>query len=440
MVFTASPPARQPTASEDAAFLEHHTLQSADQPDAYPTNSSQSDRSLEIACSFSSPSSSGDAVSLRGGVSESRSRGDSRYRPPSARDEEDESEGESEEGYIDYRYVKAVPEDDSLSTSSDWDNYGNLPMTMDEYNETVARLEGSEDWNAEQRKLHKLIYMRGLHPMMPSWWRLSFKMWGVTQQELDDVFTPKHSRKRVAIHAHGNELGATKALESLFYLSQTVADYEEIGYQHKIARTIGRGLRNYINWSLRDAGIYKAETQLNILVKEYPPDFTGYDDNESTGSTFTASLAGSDRDLDAEMTGTVDIITKTVAVLTEEEQQRRFTRAISRDLERRLRDLGGQWRELLRNESGRGYMAQPPTLYAFAIVQHIVMLASHDPSVPDNPVVVLEQVRMNDRGQWLWNALSLAIPVNMARDGLDRLWDTGLIAPLRERSDSDPDL
>lgn len=234
---------------------------------------------------------------------------------------------------------------------------------------------------------------------------------------------------------------ATKALESLFYLSQTVADYEEIGYQHKIARTIGKGLRNYINWSLRDAGIYKVKTQLNILVKEYAPDFSSYnDDGEGMESAFTASSVDNSQDLDEEMTGTVDIIAKTVAVLTEEEQQRRFTWAISRDLERRLRNLGQRWRELLRGESGRGYLAQPPTLYAFAIVQHIVMLASHDPSVPDNPVVVLEQVRLNDRGQWLWNALSLAIPVNMARDGLDRLWDTGLIVPLREHPDSDPDL
>lgn len=206
MVFTASPPARQPTVPEDAAIAGTHTLQSAGDPDAYYADDSQSDMSLEIACSFSSPSSNSDRVLLRGGVSKYRAR-DSRYRPPSARDEEDESEEESEEGYIDYRYVKAVPEDDTLSTSSDWDHYGNLPMTVDEYNRTVARLEGSEDWNAEQRKLHKLIYMRGLHPMMPSWWRLSFKMWGVTQRELDDVFTPKHSQKRVAIHAHGNELG-----------------------------------------------------------------------------------------------------------------------------------------------------------------------------------------------------------------------------------------
>ena len=112
--------------------------------------------------------------------------------------EEDESYGEDDD------------DDDGKSTSSDWDSYGDS-LTIDQYEAMAARLEGNEDWNADQRRLHKLIYMRGLHPMMPSWWRVSFKMWGVTQPTLDDVFTPKNSKKRVAIHAYGNEVAGKHA-------------------------------------------------------------------------------------------------------------------------------------------------------------------------------------------------------------------------------------
>jgi hypothetical protein len=61
--------------------------------------------------------------------------------------------------------------------------------------------------------------MRGLHPMMPSWWRVSFKMWGVTQPHLDDVFTPKHSKKRVVIHAYGNEVAGKRPSVSIRLLS-----------------------------------------------------------------------------------------------------------------------------------------------------------------------------------------------------------------------------
>ena len=125
----------------------------------------------------------------------------------------DEWNRDGNEIEIEYPHLPEVPEDpedDGNSTSSDWDSYGDLPRTMAQYEASVAQLEGSEDWNEDQRKLHKLIYMRGLHPMMPSWWRVSFKMWGVTQPHLDDVFTPKHSKKRVAIHAYGNEVAGKR--------------------------------------------------------------------------------------------------------------------------------------------------------------------------------------------------------------------------------------
>ncbi|KAK4237743.1 hypothetical protein C8A03DRAFT_15745 [Achaetomium macrosporum] len=347
---------------------------------------------------------------------------------------EEQRSDEEEDDEIDYEDLEEASSDDG-STSSDWDAYGSLPLIMNEYEEAAARLEGSYDWNEDQKKLHKLIYMRGLHPMLPSWWRLSFKMWGVTQPHLDDVFTPKHSKKRVAIHAYGNEVAATKALESLFYLSQTVTDFEEIGYESKISPTVVKGIRSYIRWALRDAGIDGSRTLPNMFVQAYPPDFD--DDYESVDSNFTpspASSKGSDDGSDAlgkeqdEGDDPADV-----------QRAQRFTRAVSRDLERRLLNMGQRWRDALRNRSGKGYIAQPPTLYAFAVIQHIVMLASHDSSESTNPVVVLEQVRLNDRGQWLWNALSIALPINMARDALNDMWDTGLIVGEHE-DPSDPDL
>ncbi|KAK3904037.1 hypothetical protein C8A05DRAFT_14060 [Staphylotrichum tortipilum] len=337
-------------------------------------------------------------------------------------------------------------DDDGYSASSDWDEYDGLSPALDEYDDIVTRLEGSEDWNAEQRKLHKLIYMRGLHPMMHSWWRVSFKMWGVTQPHLDDVFTPKNSQKRVAIHAYGNEVAAAKALESLFYLSQTVTDYEEIGYQSKIAMTVVKGIRGYIKWALRDAGIDQHRTQPCMLVQAYPPDFRGADDDDddSDGSDFApspVSAKSNEEDGAPKTTIAAAVDKKLDPEYLEAQRARRFTRAVSRDLERRLLDMGQRWRDLLRaGKKSKRFVAPPPTLYAFAVVQHIVMLASHDPGAATNPVVVLEQVRLNDRGQWLWNALSIALPVNMARDALNGMWETGVVVEERRDSESDPDL
>jgi hypothetical protein len=169
-----------------------------------------------------------------------------------------------------------------------------------------------------------------------------------------------------------------------------------------------------------------------MFVQAYAPDFD--DDYDSEDSNFTPSSVSSDDGSNASEKGEHGRDD-----LTELQRARRFTRAVSRDLERRLRNRGQRWRDALRNRSGKGYIAQPPTLYAFAVIQHIVMLASHDSTESTNPVVVLEQIRLNDRGQWLWNALSIALPINLARDALNGMWNTGLIVGEHEDL-SDPDL
>ncbi|KAK3318649.1 hypothetical protein B0H66DRAFT_246308 [Apodospora peruviana] len=304
---------------------------------------------------------------------------------------------------------------------SDWDEYGSVPEELLEYKKKVAALEGSSGWNADQRKLHKLIFMRGLHPMIPSWWRMSFRMWGITQEELDDVFTPPGSKKRVVIHAYSNEVAAAKALESLFYLSQTVTDYEQIGYEDKIAPMVIKEILKYYRWALRDVGLDKFKVKPTMLIREYRPELRWLKEERDEDD-----VDEDDIDEDA---------------LTDAERRARFTEAVSRDLERRLLSMALTWRDVLWDDKTGEYVMQPPTLYAFAVVQHMVMLVSHDSAEVDNPVVVLDQVRLNERGAWLWNALSIAIPINMIRDGINHNRHPRVIVPRAvDPSDEDPDL
>lgn len=95
----------------------------------------------------------------------------------------------------------------------DWDNYRNLKKFLPEYQQAVAGIDGYRNWNDDQKKVHKLGYMRGLHPMIPSWWRMNFRMWGITQEEFDHVFTSPRSHKRVAIHAYGSEVDGKSACQ-----------------------------------------------------------------------------------------------------------------------------------------------------------------------------------------------------------------------------------
>jgi hypothetical protein len=184
-----------------------------------------------------------------------------------------------------------------------------------------------------------------------------------------------------------------------------------------------------------------------MLVQGYPPDFRIEHADESEESDFAPSPVTSNGEQHLpDPTDHLHHHPQSAADDLEEAQRaRRFTRAVSRDLEERLVTMGQRWRERLLRDKQRGaragYVARPPTLYAFAVIQHIVMLASHDAGSASNPVVVLDQVRLNERGQWLWNALSLALPVNMARDTLVELEGTGVVVGLRgEDYRMDPDL
>ncbi|KAK4204903.1 hypothetical protein QBC40DRAFT_74624 [Triangularia verruculosa] len=318
---------------------------------------------------------------------------------------------------------------EAYDTSSDWDDYGTVPQVIDDYEEGVARLEGSEDWNADQRKVHKLIFLRGLHPMIPSNWRICFKMWGINQPHLDDVFTPTDSEKRVVIHAYKGIHAAGKALENLFYLSQYVTDYEELGLQRKASSLIVKAIRNYIKWSMMDASITPRKDLSVVLVHDYTAQIHNLPPSSSRGNSMEADPESSVDDSDEEQEREDGYDDHTAKIEIEY--------LMSRSIKKRLRALGKRWREVLMKN--KTFVAEPPTLYQFSIIQHMVVLSSYDPSSPKNPIIILDQFPMNDRGQWLWNALSIAIPVHLARDAMIELLDVEGVTAEEGESD-DPDV
>ncbi|KAK3323632.1 hypothetical protein B0T19DRAFT_210625 [Cercophora scortea] len=301
-------------------------------------------------------------------------------------------------------------------SDSDWDGYGQTPDLLEEYERALDKIPGSKQWNEIQKKLHKLIWLRGNHPVLPSWWRISLKMWGVTQGHLDHVFAPPGSKKRVAIHAYGNHVAASKALESLFNLTQTVKDYEELGFTERIGPTVVKGIMNYYKWAMRDAKLTKVGIFPTLVVKNYPPSFRRFDLPSGTGPVDEGSLTAAER-------------------------QQLFTEAVVADIQERLIAMGDAWRDILRDHRTNSWLMAPPTLFAIAVVQHLALVVTLDPrDEPKRPVVVIEQIRFNDRGLWLWNALSVAVAINILRDEVYKLENLKLIADELYESSSDPDL
>jgi len=173
---------------------------------------------------------------------------------------------------------------------------------------------------------------------------------------------------------------------------------------------IVKTIKQYYRWALRDIGLLENyKVKQTMIVKCYYPGFhekqKQFDDD----------------------------------IIDGEERQQEFTEAVTTDLERRLKTLGESWRKLLWNQRTKDYTIRPPTLYAFAVIQHIVMLVSLDSADENKPFVILDQIALNDRGAWLWNALSIAIPINLVRDTIHHTRHPKVVV-LRENAGYDPDV
>lgn len=222
----------------------------------------------------------------------------------------------------------------------------------------------------------------------------------------------------------------------MFYLSQIATTYQEVRLHDKISAFVVKTVRKYVDWSLQDADIAPAKALPNVLVQDFSLEFRGDGYYDSTESDLS-SVPGDEGAVTAAAVRTNNTNGRDA---DDEEAMRRFMRAVTKVLEQKLRDVGRRWRALLWDDKKRRYIAEPPTLYAFAVVQHIVMIVSHDPSTSTNQIVVIDHIKLNDRGLWLWNALTIGLTINLARDALVALRDKGVKMPAPVKSGPDPDL
>jgi len=104
--------------------------------------------------------------------------------------EEDEEEEDEDNGEI-------IPESDE-EEESEWEVD---PEILASYEEARSQIKGHEQWTRDQRRLHKLLAMRGLHPLMPSSWSRDFL--GVPVHRA--LFAPLGSNRPVVICQRGSQ-------------------------------------------------------------------------------------------------------------------------------------------------------------------------------------------------------------------------------------------
>lgn len=157
-------------------------------------------------------------------------------------------------------------------------------------------------------------------------------------------------------------------------------------------------INRYWKWALKDAGLDKYEFPPLLLVLEY-----------------------------------------------EYHARKDFAHEVSANVKKKVEAVAQRWCEVLMDEDTGDYVAEPPTIFVFTVVQHTLVLSTYDAAWPEQGVVQIEHVNFNARGLWLWNSLTVAIAVHMARDTLVRARKYGFIRESRRRrgkkgNKSDPDI
>ncbi|CAK7266486.1 hypothetical protein SEPCBS119000_002048 [Sporothrix epigloea] len=294
------------------------------------------------------------------------------------------------------------------------------------YEEGITAIKDYWSWTADEKRLHRLLSLRGFHPLLPATWTRDFlgvPMYPSLFSPIDDDGSGRH----ITIANHGSQFHATRALRALFDLQSRVSGLRQTGHNTvRIGAIIERELQRYIAWAATDAGLDRyapLAAMPNIAAKQF---FVVPNEKQNNGK------------MDKKSRGA------------------RNGKSKKRSLARQVQDFFGDWVAQYRayyaglpefavegSESGKKRKLRPPRLlYGFVVVQHAVMLlvvdaASNRSSQHLRPRCLADfNLSLGDR--WLDASLSVAIPVHVARDALLRC-SQGMVLPTTSLDNADDD-
>ncbi|KAI8633437.1 hypothetical protein F5Y19DRAFT_301074 [Xylariaceae sp. FL1651] len=283
----------------------------------------------------------------------------------------------------------------------------------DDSMEVDANSETDSDtaWRPEQLYLNTILNARNQFTLMPSTWRMHFR--GIPLPDSLFYFKTKSKSVRPRIYARTDkyEYRGAVALRKLIDVHARIQDLraeqttirqnheEDPSKQKSLVRAIAfdivkqlrRALEHALNWAQTDGDITKFGDKL-------PPN-----------------------------TKIIEIKDKEMADAPDSEAK----------IQTEMCDLATKWRDyaVMANES-----KQPPVIFGFVILRHIVFIVTIDASDPDAIIHIPCQLNMAERNQHQWNALAIMVTVCWARDVLlDYIEALPDLQPVSEGTSSDPD-
>lgn len=306
---------------------------------------------------------------------------------------QDEDGQDRDEVDIDYDELEEAlteeSEEDLLIAVEDLHDYIKHKLTIEEI----------DAWPKGASRLYKLLYLRGLYPLMRNGWTWDF----FGHPMPDGIFTPKGSDDKTLIKAYGNQFHgepafvrtnwctqtdlflAARAVRDLFNLYSRIRGLRQTGRTDRIGPIIKKEINVYLRWATKDAGLRRIGYEIGFAWPVFVLDFSSAHDAE------------------------------------------RIVRACRNCVQK----YKAKW-------AGLGIVDYPRLITVFAIIQHIVVIlvVDADKDATQDPMPMTE-IDVSELNHWLDTAMAISIPIMLARESLLAYRDS---FPITEREESDPDL
>ncbi|KAK2594251.1 hypothetical protein QQS21_008030 [Conoideocrella luteorostrata] len=290
------------------------------------------------------------------------------------------------------------------------------------------RYPGASTWARDEERLFEILFQRAERPILPGHWDVDFR--GIPM--LDTVFGTKDHIRPIVYSRSGKDFPATTALLRLIDLTSSVRTTIQSGLRQKGPPLIKKSLDRYISWAAEDGNYSHLRFVPNMITAVLDATLEEHEITSLMEQRMRA-LATVQReflrvDRDVNFWDAVNASYRHTNVSISDALVDKFLGIMNEDSKRRAE---GQEEEVI-------YRRKPPVVYGLFILRSSAFLLTVD-SAKGYDAYVSFHVDMHfmDRHQSVWNALTVAIAVCLARDQLVERMEDFDEWPVLQESDSD---
>ncbi|KAK1997251.1 hypothetical protein LX36DRAFT_578818 [Colletotrichum falcatum] len=321
---------------------------------------------------------------------------------------------------------------------------------LDEMDEERKLFPGSDNWAEDEHKLFRILYMRQYCPLLPSHWDMDFR--GIPIPDI--LFASSDAHPPLINSQSGNDFKATRALARLIELTGHVRGLCQTRQRHRARMLIERELQEYTKWAEHDGEYGHLDYLPNLVIDVVDTKMTPQLIEEHMQLRLKAAAATHRAHWRTEKPGSAghhqDMGEPQIKIEDDEDAEPEDNRVVlvpdkyptptpqkphmeppSTLLRSGTNDGGAGDHKLpstefdnpagrSTGEGGKQYSRSPPVLYGLFIVNTSVMVLTIDSAKEGDEAYVSYQVEVgfSKRYQAVWNAITIAIVVCLARDAM----------------------